>query len=118
MRDLPDAVRPTQQQALLAAHERAKGHGIVVVAEGTRYDAAALARHFPEHHERLSFELRVTTLGHVQRSGAPRAFDRPLATRLGAGATEQLARGVHGVLVGLRDGHVAPTPLSESRAAR
>lgn len=101
-----------------AAHERGKGHGIVVVAEGARYNVAALACHFAEHHQRLGFELRVTTLGHVQRGGAPGAFDRLLATRLGAGATEQLARGVHGALVGLRDGHVAATPLSEVVAGK
>jgi len=61
----------------------------------------------------LGFELRVTILGHVQRGGAPGAFDRLLATRLGAAATEHLARGEHGVLVGLLKGEMAATPLAE-----
>ncbi|MBU0496198.1 MAG: 6-phosphofructokinase [Chloroflexi bacterium] len=98
---------------LRAAYERGKAHGIVVVAEGARYNAEGLAAYFQEHHERLGFDLRVTTLGHVQRGGAPGAFDRLLATRLGAAATRHLAQGEHGILVGLLKGEIKPTPLSE-----
>lgn len=36
--------------------------------------------------ERLKLDTRVTVLGHVQRGGAPSAFDRILATRMGAEA--------------------------------
>jgi 6-phosphofructokinase 1 len=96
-----------------AAYERGKAHALVVVAEGARHNAEGLARYFQEHRERLGFELRVTTLGHVQRGGAPGAFDRLLATRLGAAATEHLARGEHGLLVGLLKGEIAATPLTE-----
>ncbi|HSM89988.1 MAG TPA: 6-phosphofructokinase, partial [Desulfobacterales bacterium] len=77
------------------------------------YNAAAMAAHFREHQDTLGFELRATTLGHVQRGGAPGAFDRTLATRLGAGATEALDGGEHGVLVGFVNGEVATTPLAE-----
>ena len=98
---------------LRAAYERGKAHALVVVAEGAQYNAEELARYFQVHHDRLGFELRVTTLGHVQRGGAPGAFDRLLATRLGAAATEHLARGEHGVLVGLLRGEIAATPLAE-----
>ncbi|MBC8249306.1 MAG: 6-phosphofructokinase [Anaerolineales bacterium] len=98
---------------LRAAYARGKPHALVVVAEGAQYNAEGLARYFQEHHDRLGFELRVTTLGHVQRGGAPGAFDRLLATRLGAAATEQLARGERGLLVGLLKGEMAATPLAE-----
>jgi len=98
---------------LRAAYERGKAHALVVVAEGARYNAEGLARFFQEHRERLGFDLRVTTLGHVQRGGAPGAFDRLLATRLGAAATERLAQGEQGVLVGLLKGEIAATPLAE-----
>ncbi|MGQ9733574.1 MAG: 6-phosphofructokinase [Candidatus Bipolaricaulia bacterium] len=98
---------------LHAAYERGKPHAIVVVAEGAYYNATRLAAYFQEHQKRLGFELRVTILGHVQRGGAPGAFDRLLATRLGAAAVEHLSRGEHGVLVGWLGGEVAPTPLSE-----
>jgi len=36
--------------------------------------------------KQLGLDTRVTVLGHVQRGGAPSAFDRVLATRLGAEA--------------------------------
>ena len=68
-----------------AAYERGKAHAIIVVAEGARFNAERLSHYFREHQKRLGFELRVTTLGHVQRGGAPGAFDRLLATRLGVG---------------------------------
>jgi 6-phosphofructokinase 1 len=95
------------------AYERGKPHGLVVVAEGAEYNAAGLDHYFRVHHERLGFELRVTVLGHVQRGGAPGAFDRLLATRLGAAATERLARGEHGLLMGLLRGEITATPLAE-----
>jgi 6-phosphofructokinase 1 len=98
---------------LRAAYERGKPHALGVVAEGARYNAEGLARFFEEHRKRLGFELRVTTLGHVQRGGAPGAFDRLLATRLGAAATEHLAQGEHGVLMGLLKGEIAATSLAE-----
>jgi len=105
----PDAVA----KELRTAYERGKPHALIVVAEGAKYNAEAMATHFRDHREALGFDLRVTTLGHVQRGGAPGAFDRILATRLGAGATEALARGEHGVLVGLIKGEVVTTPLCE-----
>jgi 6-phosphofructokinase 1 len=98
---------------LRSAYERGQAHALVVVAEGAQYNAAALADYFKEHHERLGFDLRVTTLGHVQRGGAPSAYDRLLATRLGAEAVERLTRGEHGVLVGFVKGEIKATPLME-----
>ena len=98
---------------LHAAYERGKPHALVVVAEGARYNADAMARHFAEHHDRIGFNLRVTILGHVMRGGTPTAFDRLLATRLGAAATEHLARDKHGLLVGLINDKVSATPLAE-----
>ncbi len=93
--------------------ELGKGHSIIVAAEGAKYNARGLEHYFAEHAEPLGFDLRVTILGYVQRGGTPGAFDRLLATRLGAAATEQLAQGHHNVMVGLIDGHIRPLPLSE-----
>ena len=95
------------------AYERGKAHALVVVAEGAKHNAEELARYFAENQERLGFELRITTLGHVQRGGTPGAFDRLLATRLGAASTNYLAQGKHGILVGLMSGQVTATPLAE-----
>lgn len=100
------------------AYERGKAHAIIVIAEGCSNNAERLARYFTRAPRttgrgRLGFDLRVTILGHVQRGGAPGAFDRLLATRLGAAATAQCERNEPGVLVGLARGEVMPTPLRE-----
>ncbi len=100
-------------QDLVASRERGKKHAIIVVAEGASYDAEGLAHYFKENKKRLGFDLRVTILGHVQRGGNPGAYDRTLATRLGAAAVDRLLAGQAGVLVGLRDGKIAGTPLEE-----
>jgi 6-phosphofructokinase 1 len=99
-------------EEVLAAYQRGKSHAIVVVAEGAKYNAEGLARHFREHQQRLGFELRVSTLGHIQRGGSPGVFDRMIATLLGAAAIEYLDGSRHGVLLGIVDGKVTPTALS------
>jgi 6-phosphofructokinase 1 len=98
---------------LRATYDRGKAHAIAVVAEGSKCNAQLLSAYFQEHKERLGFELRVTTLGHVQRGGAPGAFDRLLATRFGVAAVRCLEMNEYGVLVGLRNGQVSSTPLPE-----
>jgi 6-phosphofructokinase 1 len=95
------------------AYSRGKAHALVVVAEGARYNAAALVKHFQQNRGRLGFDLRATTLGHVQRGGVPGAFDRLLATRLSAAAVDHLARGEHGRLMGFVGGEVRSTPFEE-----
>ncbi len=95
------------------AYERGKPHAIVVVAEGARWNAQALAQYAREHKARVGFELRVTIIGYMQRGGAPTYFDRFLATRFGAAAVDQLVGGNHGVLVGVSKGDIITTPLSE-----
>ena len=95
------------------AYEKGKAHAIIVVAEGAKYDATALDAYFKENRERLGFSMRVTILGHTQRGGNPGAFDRILASRLGAAAIDQLAAGNYGVLVGQLKGEIVATPLEE-----
>lgn len=104
----PEAVAKNVREA----YERGKLHALVVVAEGAKNNAAVLGEYF-RHHGELGFQLRVTILGHVQRGGTPSAFDRLLATRLGVSAIEHIARGKHGVLLGLVGGEVRTTPLRE-----
>jgi 6-phosphofructokinase 1 len=98
---------------LSSAYDRGKPHALVVVAEGANYNAQGLDQYFKKHRERLGFDLRVTILGHVQRGGTPGAYDRLLATRLGAAATRCLQSGEHGLLVGYLHGSISSTPLTE-----
>ncbi len=112
---LPEIETTPEQVAhqLLAAHERGKAHGIVVVAEGAAFNAERLSEYFKLHQERLGFELRTTTLGHTQRGGSPTAYDRLLATRLGANAVSALVRGESGMMSGFVNGRCATIPLAE-----
>ena len=103
----------SDRRELHGAYARGKSHALVVVAEGSFYNAEKLQRVFREHRERLQFELRVTKLGHVQRGGAPTAFDRILATRLGAGAVDQLIDGKRDVVIGMRGAEITATPLDQ-----
>jgi len=105
----PEAVACELRQS----YERGKTHATVVVAEGAKYNAEGLSNYFQEHRERIGFDLRVIKLGHVQRGGTPGVFDRLLATRFGAAATDHVARGECGVLVGLIKGEIAATPLAD-----
>ena len=100
-------------ESLRLAYEHGKAHAIIVVAEGAKYNAEALTAYFEKNKDRLGFKIRATILGHVQRGGKPGAFDRILASRLGNGAVEALAREEYGVLIGLNKGAVTATPLGD-----
>ncbi|MCJ7738050.1 MAG: ATP-dependent 6-phosphofructokinase, partial [Anaerolineae bacterium] len=63
--------------------------------------------------ELTGLESRVTILGHLQRGGAPSAYDRLLATRLGTACVELINLGVYGVLVASRGEGSEPVPLEE-----
>jgi len=80
-----------------AGYKRGKQHAIIIVAEG-----AGKASYVSfELQERLARDVRMVVLGHVQRGGAPSAYDRIVASRLGHKATELLFAGKHGVMVGI-----------------
>ena len=94
-------------------------HSVVIVAEGA-HDSAN--RPISSEHvrqlleERLGEDVRVTILGHVQRGGAPSAFDRSMSSILGHAAVEEvLAATPQSVpqLLGIRDNRVAKVPLME-----
>ena len=104
--------------AIRTAYKLGKAHALIVVAEGAKYNAHGLKTYFEKHHEKLGFDLRITTMGYVQRGGSPGAFDRLLATRLGAAATEYIAQGKFGMLAGLNKGQITPTPLAEVVATK
>jgi 6-phosphofructokinase 1 len=100
-------------QGLLDAYVRGKAHCIIVAAEGHKPSTQAVADYLQERQEELGFEVRVTVLGHIQRGGAPLAFDRLLATRLGAAAVRELQEGNHGQIAGLIGNEIVLTPLED-----
>ena len=111
----PECEVPASEIAerLRAAYERGKTHAIVVIAEGVKENAARVLAYFDADRQRTGFELRATTLGHVVRGAPPSAFDRILATRLGAAAVQSLSDGETGVLVGWQKNEATRTPLTD-----
>ena len=98
------------------AYIRGKSHCIIVVAEGWKPGTQELASHLRERQEELGFSVRVTQLGHVQRGGSASAFDRLLATRLGAAAVRELAAGNGGNMIGWLKSTITLTPLEKAVA--
>ncbi len=80
---------------LMRGVERGKLHSIILVAEGAG-SAIQIAK---DIEELTRMEVRVTILGHLQRGGTPTAYDRILASRLGARAVDLLMEGTSGVMV-------------------
>jgi 6-phosphofructokinase 1 len=61
-------------------------------------------------------EVRSIVLGHLQRGGNPTAFDRTLATQLGACAVRLLAEGSSSQVVGVHGLDITPAPLGDVAA--
>jgi ATP-dependent phosphofructokinase / diphosphate-dependent phosphofructokinase len=59
-------------------------------------------------------ETRAVVLGHVQRGGAPSAYDRVLATRFGVRAADVVHERRHGVMVSLKGTEITEVPLIEA----
>jgi phosphofructokinase-like protein len=66
-----------------------------------------------EIEKRTGIETRAVVLGHIVRGGAPFAYDRILATRLGVAAVQAVKDGEFGVMVCLRNNALVRVPLSE-----
>jgi 6-phosphofructokinase 1 len=63
---------------------------------------------------RTGIESRATVIGHVQRGGAPSAFDRVLATRLGMAAIDAVQEERWGSMVSLRGTDVVNVSIAEA----
>ncbi|MCB1272977.1 MAG: ATP-dependent 6-phosphofructokinase [Leucobacter sp.] len=70
----------------------------------------------PMIEERTGIETRATVLGHVQRGGAPTAFDRVLATRTGIAAADAVLRREWGTLAALRGDRIEMIPIADAVA--
>ncbi|PWD49611.1 6-phosphofructokinase [Serinibacter arcticus] len=107
-------------ERLRAGRAAGRRDSIVVVAEGARdRDGAPITSQGVRDmlEERLGEDTRVTILGHVQRGGAPSAYDRWMPTLVGhAAALEVLEAGPdhEPQLVGVRSNRVHLTPLMDA----
>ncbi len=104
---------------LKAGREAGRRDSIVVVAEGAidRHGNPITCGHVKQAiEERMSENVRVTILGHVQRGGSPSAFDRNLSTLLGVAAVDELLQSdadSPAYLMGLVGNRVQRSPLMD-----
>lgn len=78
--------------------QKGKRHAIIAITE-LMTDVHLLAK---EIEARFGHETRAAVLGHIQRGGAPCAFDRILASRMGVYAVELLMQGHKGRCIGIQ----------------
>lgn len=103
---------------------RASGrrNSIVVVAEGAQDSEhnsinSDYIRQLLE--DRLGEDTRVTILGHVQRGGAPSAFDRSMSSQQGYAAVQEVLSATADTvpsIIGMRNNRVGKAPLMDSVA--
>ncbi len=60
------------------------------------------------------FDTRASILGYIQRGGAPSAFDRVLAARMGAYAVDCLLEGKGGICVGMVNNEIVSYDIYEA----
>ena len=87
-----------------------KIHNLIILAEGVG-GATELAKKVETV---TGIETRSTTLGHIQRGGSPSAFDRVLASTMGARAVELLLEGKSSRVVGVRGGKITDMDIHEA----
>lgn len=115
--------------------QRSKLHdyNIVVVAEGAQFKDGMVVTQTEEKdefghvrlggighllsrliEERTGYETRVVVLGHLQRGGAPTAFDRILGIRFGIKAAELVLKRDFGKMVALHGTKIVAVPLEQA----
>jgi 6-phosphofructokinase 1 len=106
-------------EVLAAGRAAGRRHSTVIVAEGARDRngnpiTSERVRQVLEAH--LHEEVRISILGHIQRGGAPSAFDRWMSTLLGHAAVEHLLASKpedEPQVIGLRYNRITHLPLME-----
>ncbi len=107
-------------ETLRQGFAQGKKLGIVIISEGAspHYDTE-FVRRIMEAESDGQFEVRQTILGHLQRGGAPTAFDRVQGSRLGAHAARQIMQDIESGntdinVIGIERRGVAITPYKEA----
>jgi 6-phosphofructokinase 1 len=89
---------------------KGKRSSIIIVAEGD--DAGGSLEIMEKVKPFLpNYDLKATILGHIQRGGSPSAFDRILATRMGALAVTLLKEGKTNLMIGSQGNDLIVIPI-------
>jgi 6-phosphofructokinase 1 len=99
-------------ETLKQGWNRSKTSSIIIVAEGEEGGATEIGSKIKNTFP--TADIRITNLGHIQRGGAPTAFDRILASRLGLGALEGLINGQKCVMAGIVNNTLVYTPFKDT----
>jgi len=87
--------------------------GVIVRSEGAEFSTGFI-RESIAHLLEMPRDVRETILGHLQRGGAPTAYERVLAMRLGARAVELIGDAhVEPLFVGIRANMITESPIAE-----
>ncbi|AYQ36283.1 6-phosphofructokinase [Runella sp. SP2] len=113
---VPEVLTPISEvvETLKQGWNRSKSSSIIVVAEGDEEGNAAEVADKIKARLEVDMDIRVTTLGHIQRGGIPTAYDRILASRLGLGAVEGLMNGQKNMMVGIINNELVYTPFRDT----
>lgn len=92
---------------------KSKNSSIVLVAESPQTGGAlGLAQRVKD--EFPGYDVRVSILGHLQRGGSPTAFDRILASRMGAAAIDALLDDQRNVMIGIKNDELVYVPFNRA----
>lgn len=95
---------------LLESKNRGKKQSIIILSEGIG-KAHELEQQIKE---KTRMDSRSTVLGHIQRGGSPSAFDRILATKMGASAVELLLQGRTARVIGIKNNKIFDMDVDEA----
>ena len=101
----------------LTLHAGIAGGSDVILIPEIPYDldkvVEAINKRINDKMDRTGQEVRVTVPGHVQRGGSPCAYDRVLASRLGAKAAELIINKEYGYMVCVRNNQIDKIELNK-----
>lgn len=108
------ATQEDQLDELIAnGFRKSKNSSIVLVAESPSTGGAmALAERVKKEYP--DYDVRVTILGHLQRGGSPTAYDRILASRMGAAAVDALLDDQRNVMIGIKNDEIVYVPFTKA----
>ena len=97
----------------IRSQNKGKRSSIIIVAEGD--DAGGSLEIIKKVSPYLKgYDLKTSVLGHLQRGGRPSAFDRILATRMGAFAVDLLLSGSRNLMIGSQGETLQTITLEEA----
>jgi 6-phosphofructokinase 1 len=101
------------EELIQRGFRKSKNSSIILVAESEVTGGAngLAARMKLEHPE---YDVRVSILGHIQRGGSPTAFDRIIASRMGAAAIDALLDEQRNIMIGIAKDEIVHVPFSKA----